>query len=101
MLFKFSERRKNVNEQTNYNHTSTNSDRISMEIKLDGNGSLVVFKGDAYSNYLHSIDDRIAPSCSTATDAFAEKASNKCINASEGEIIQRNYRISFTFRHKY
>lgn len=64
-----------------------------MQLKLHGNGSLVVFTDDAYTNHCHSINDRIQNS--------VEYASCKCVNAVEGQQIQRGHRLSLTFRHKF
>ena len=58
------------------------------EVLLEGDGSLVVFSHDAYSNYTHGIED-----CTT------EVASDKCVNAKTGTVVQRGQRISLTFRH--
>jgi alkylated DNA repair protein alkB homolog 6 len=58
------------------------------EVQLEGDGSLVVFSHDAYSNYTHGIED-----CTT------EVASDKCVNAETGTVINRGRRISLTFRH--
>ncbi len=63
-----------------------------IQLKLHGQGSLVVFSGDAYTKYCHSIQDRV--------DDMVEYAGANCVNASEGERIERGYRISLTFRHK-
>ena len=67
-------------------------DRIKVEmveeVLLEGNGSLVVFSNDAYSQYTHGIDD-----------LTEEVASSKCINAECGTRVQRGHRISLTFRH--
>lgn len=72
--------------------SSKNNDH-AMQIKLHGNGSLVVFAGDAYSNYCHCIKDRVS--------AFKEFAGSTCVNAVEGEAVSRGHRISITFRHKF
>jgi len=83
-----------------------------MEVKLSGLGSLIVFTDDAYTQYRHSIDDRV--------DSGVEIASERCVNSSlsssvlssscgaasgcggrQGEEVRRGYRISLTFRHQY
>jgi len=83
-----------------------------MEVKLSGLGSLIVFTDDAYTQYRHSIDDRV--------DSGVEIASDRCVNSSfsasspssscgaaigcgggQGEEVRRGYRISLTFRHQY
>jgi alkylated DNA repair protein alkB homolog 6 len=58
------------------------------ELVLEGSGSLVIFADDAYTHYTHGIDD-----------VLQEVASEKCVNANCGTIIQRDWRISVTFRH--
>ena len=58
------------------------------EVLLEGNGSLLVFSNDAYSEYTHGIDD-----------LTEEVASSKCVNAKCGTRVQRGHRISLTFRH--
>lgn len=81
-------------ESTPYNATLTsshNNNKQTKEVWLEGHGSLVVFKDDAYINYCHGIDDRIS----------MERASEECTNAKPGQAIRREYRISLTFRHKY
>jgi alkylated DNA repair protein alkB homolog 6 len=64
--------------------------RTAVEILLDGGGSLVVFCQDAYTNYVHSIDDQ----------AMEEQTSSKCVNSKAGLRIVRGYRMSLTFRFK-
>ena len=100
MLFRFSKR--GVHEHAHINENDHNSDKeevgeqnrcSDMEIKLHGNGSLVVFTGDAYTNHCHSIDDRV--------HNHRETAGHNCVNADKGEVVSRGHRISLTFRHKY
>ena len=55
---------------------------LELEVVLHGNGSLVVFTGDAYINHMHSIDEVLEETTSMGTK------------------ITRGYRISLTFRHK-
>lgn len=86
VLFNFTKRK--ANDGVDY---VSNND--VMELKLHGNGSLVIFTDDAYTNHCHSINDRIHNS--------VEYASCKCVNAVEGEQIQRGHRLSLTFRHKF
>jgi len=52
-------------------------------------GSLVVFEDEAYSDYMHSIDD-----------TMEEIAGKDCVNAQVGTPVQRNHRMSLTFRAK-
>lgn len=80
---------------------------VEMEVKLSGEGSLVVFTDDAYTGYRHSIDDRVG--------SGVEFAGGRCVNCSSslavgdgdngggggGEEVRRGYRISLTFRHKF
>ncbi|EJK44621.1 hypothetical protein THAOC_36825 [Thalassiosira oceanica] len=54
----------------------------TLEVVLHGNGSLVVFTGDAYINHMHSIDEVLEETTSMGTK------------------IARGYRVSLTFRHK-
>lgn len=86
VLFNFTKRKANNSEDDDSNNDV-------MQLKLHGNGSLVVFTDDAYTNHCHSINDRIHNS--------VEHASCKCVNAVEGEQIQRGHRLSLTFRHKF
>jgi alkylated DNA repair protein alkB family protein 6 len=60
------------------------------QVWLQGNGSLVVFTEDAYTSYLHGIDEHVQ----------VEEASSTCANAAPGTPIVRGYRVSLTFRHK-
>lgn len=60
------------------------------QVLLSGKGSLVVFKDDAYTNYMHSIAD-----CLTM-----EVADECCLNAPLGTPVHRQHRISLTIRHK-
>ena len=56
------------------------------QVLLEG-GSLLVFEQDAYVNHLHSINE-----------VQSEIVLDSCINGHQGEIIDRSFRISFTFR---
>jgi alkylated DNA repair dioxygenase AlkB len=58
------------------------------ELLLEGDGSLVIFADEAYTQYTHGIDNVVH-----------EVASDKCVNADYGTMIQRDWRISITFRH--
>ena len=62
-----------------------------LDLLLSGEGSLVVFTGEAYTHYLHSIDD----------GADMETTTVDCANAEPGFVVKRTHRISLTFRHKY
>lgn len=62
-----------------------------LDLLLSGEGSLVVFTGEAYTHYLHSIDE----------GADMETATVDCANAEPGFVVKRSHRISLTFRHKY
>jgi alkylated DNA repair protein alkB family protein 6 len=62
-----------------------------LDLLLSGEGSLVVFTGDAYSRYLHSIGE----------GADTEVTTVDCANAEAGVVVKRSHRISLTFRHKY
>ncbi len=63
----------------------------SLELMLSGKGSLVVFSDGAYSDHLHYIEEGL----------MNERSSDLCTNVSRGTNIERGYRISMTFRHKY
>lgn len=100
VLFRFSKR--GVHEHTHINEDDHTGDKeevgeqnrcSDMEIKLHGNGSLVVFTGEAYTNHCHSINDRVYN--------HRETVGHDCVNADEGEVVSRGHRISLTFRHKY
>jgi len=96
VLFHFTERTiDNDNNHGNGNGSvnETNKRASVMQVKLHGNGSLVVFTNDAYTNHCHSIDDRIHD--------LVEYAGRNCANAPMGEAVQRGHRISLTFRHKF
>ena len=62
-----------------------------LDLLLSGEGSLVVFTGEAYTHYLHSIDE----------GADMETTTADCANAEPGFVVKRSHRISLTFRHKY
>lgn len=62
-----------------------------LDLLLSGEGSLVVFTGEAYTHYLHSIDE----------GSDTEMTTEDCINADPGIVVKRSHRISLTFRHKY
>jgi len=63
------------------------SQQPEMELLLEGHGSLVLFRDDAYIDYCHSIDE-----------TQQETTSNICANAPTGILIERGHRISLTFR---
>ena len=62
-----------------------------LDLLLSGKGSLVLFRGDAYTNHLHSIGE----------GRETETTTDYCANAAPGLVVQRSHRISLTFRHKY
>ena len=65
----------------------------SLEVILHGNGSLVVFKDDAYLNHCHEISEGI----------FKETTSPNGVCGNDingGTLVKRGYRVSLTFRHK-
>ena len=64
--------------------------KVALEVLLEGTGSLVTFCDEAYTKYVHSIDDQVTE----------EQASDCCCNAKTGTTITRGYRISLTFRLK-
>eukprot|EP00979_Chaetoceros_neogracilis_P019262 scaffold12081_cov308-Chaetoceros_neogracile.AAC.2 len=95
VLFHFTERnRDNDNDNDGNGNGNKNNDKGSsvMQVKLHGNGSLVVFTNDAYTNHCHSIHDRI--------HNLVEYAGTNCANAPTGEAVRRGHRMSLTFRHK-
>lgn len=64
----------------------------SLEVVLHGNGSLVVFKDDAYLNHCHAIrevlEERTSPNGLCGNDAKG------------GTVVKRGHRVSLTFRCK-
>jgi len=54
----------------------------SLEVILHGNGSLVLFKNDAYLNYCHSISEVLQET------------------TSDGKVLVRGYRVSLTLRRR-
>ena len=65
----------------------------SLEVILHGNGSLVVFKDDAYLNHCHEISEGI----------FKETTSPNGVCGNDingGTLVKRGYRVSLTFRRK-
>ena len=62
----------------------------SFQVLLEGNGSLVVFRNAAYSQFKHGIDEGTS----------VEEANETCRNAPQGTAVERHYRISITIRHK-
>jgi hypothetical protein len=60
-----------------------------MEVLLHGCGSLIVFISDAYLNHCHGIDETLE-----------EVTGRVCVNEAEGVMVERNYRVSLTFRCK-
>jgi alkylated DNA repair protein alkB family protein 6 len=61
-------------------------------VLLEGNGSLIVFEADAYSQYQHSIRE------SPNTDV--EYVEDHCLNAATGTAVRRSHRYSITIRRK-
>mmetsp|Transcript_22679 Transcript_22679/g.34275 ORF Transcript_22679/g.34275 Transcript_22679/m.34275 type:complete len:282 (+) Transcript_22679:197-1042(+) len=68
---------------------------IAAQIHLEGDGSLVVFSDDAYTNFTHSIEEIDAKA------GLKEIVSNICCNAKPGTFVDRGYRLSLTFRHHF
>jgi len=66
---------------------------IAAQIHLEGDGSLIVFADDAYTNFTHSIEEI------DARTGAKEVVSEKCCNAKPGTFLDRGYRLSLTFRH--
>lgn len=65
----------------------------ALEVILHGNGSLVVFTGDAYLNYCHEISEGILEETT--------RENGICGNDIKGgTLVKRGYRISLTFRRK-
>ena len=58
---------------------------VEMEVKLSGEGSLVVFTDDAYTGYRHSIDDRVG--------SGVEFAGGRCVNCSSSLAVVREWVI--------
>lgn len=92
VLFKFTHRQ------------STHTDPV-MEIRLSGQGSLIVFQDEAYIDFCHSIQDRLLDDHEVVRTNSNLKCINFKPNGMDPEEVQmyvvRGYRISLTFRHKY
>ena len=86
VLFKLTKRR-DENQPTVKDDAATNS--AVMEVMLHGCGSLIVFANDAYLRHCHGIDETLE-----------ETTSCVCANEGEGLVLQRDNRVSLTFRCK-
>lgn len=85
VLFRLTKRPSNTDNSLNtYRHK-----KDVMEVLLHGCGSLIVFANDAYLNHCHGIDETVE-----------ETSSGICANEREGVEVNRNYRVSLTFRYK-
>jgi len=78
-------------QQNASTHNTKKNNKRCCSVLLEGNGSLVVFEGDAYTHYMHSIKQ----------DSM-EHADDNTLNAEPGTAVLRSdyYRISITVRHK-
>ena len=85
VLFHLTKRPSNSDNSLN---TERNKKDV-MEVLLHGCGSLVVFANDAYLNHFHGIDETVE-----------EMSSGVCANEVEGVEVNREYRVSLTFRCK-
>ena len=84
---------------------------VKTEVLLTG-GSLLVFRGDFYNEFLHSISssndikfiNEDGQEEGTSKDGlggvYAERTSKYCFNSEAGRVVNRDYRISLTVRHK-
>jgi len=73
-------------------------------VKLEGNGSLIIFEKDAYTHYCHSIQDYDMSTMEetvAVTEEEEQQQQDVLMNCSVGDTIQRGYRLSLTFRHKF
>jgi len=80
------------------NDNATSDDSINCtsrkqkyQVVLHGGGSLLVFEGEAYQDYKHSINE---------LEKEVEHASDDCLNMPPGTAVLRDERISITVRHK-
>jgi alkylated DNA repair protein alkB family protein 6 len=89
VIFKLRPRRQHFTGHENCDHTPNSHPKL--DVILHGNGSLIVFRDDAYLEHTHEI-----------SEVFEETTeSGICGNdLSGGTIIKRGYRISLTFRCK-
>jgi alkylated DNA repair protein alkB family protein 6 len=104
VLLKFTQRRTTHHAQ----HVDDDSlpNNPVLQVKLSGNGSLIVFQDEAYTDYCHSIQDRLVDDFEVVT-----RRGNNCVNFvpdvrdEKDDMVQmtvvRGYRISLTFRHKF
>jgi len=65
------------------------ADAKKPQVVLHGGGSLVVFEGELYEAYMHSIPAQAIQKCS-----------DDCLNAEPSTLVKRTRRISITIRHK-
>ena len=94
---------------------STQCDNQEFQMVLHGNGSLIIFENDAYTNYYHSINDLSSTTTTTTTSTPINHLANQlndetstvewtgtnCYNAASGTCVTRQpHRISITIRHK-
>ena len=68
-------------------------DRPSLEVILHGDGSLVVFTNDAYSNHCHAIAEGILEEITSAGGVCGNDVNG-------GTVVKRGHRFSLTFRCK-
>ena len=66
---------------------------LLLQLLLEGNGSLVVFRNEAYTDCCHGIRDNVL-------EEIVETEPGICVNAKGGTVVRRGYRISLTFRIK-
>jgi len=81
--------------------TNEQKEQKGEEVILEGNGSLICFANEFYTDYCHSIDEGV-----TMESANPERCMNyvdwkERRKLDGGEEVRRGYRISLTFRHKY
>lgn len=85
------------------------------QMVLHGNGSLIIFENEAYSNYYHSIHDLSSTKTTTSefnrnldsekndeSPAIVEWTGPNCYNAESGTcVVRQPNRISISIRHKF
>ena len=82
--------RKNYAAHENCDHTLNNQQKL--DIILHGNGSIIVFRDNAYLEHTHEISEGVLKE-TTEKDVCGNDLAG-------GTIVKRGYRISLTFRSK-
>lgn len=90
VIFKLRPRRQHFTAHENCDDHTPNS-QPKLDVVLHGNGSLIVFRDDAYLEHTHEISEVFEETTESAITGN---------DLSGGTIIKRGYRISLTFRCK-